>query len=78
MLSALYPAREGQALLLRCYNVADAAEEGRIRPGFRVRRAVQCRADETEIAELEREADGSVKVRVPARGQFTVRLEVAD
>jgi mannosylglycerate hydrolase len=56
--SAMKPAEEGDAIVLRCYNARPAAAEGRWRLGHPASRAVRVRADETSIGELPLEDEG--------------------
>jgi hypothetical protein len=78
VLSAVKPAEEGDALVLRCYNARGEPVGGRWRLGRPASRAVLLRADERGGTELSLEAGGlEVPFRAGPHGLVTIALHFA-
>lgn len=74
VLSAAKPAEDGEGMILRCWNSADAALAGRVRVHPRPRHAERSAADERAGDGIPVGPDGSVSFRAGPREIVTLRI----
>jgi alpha-mannosidase len=72
--SAIKPAEDGRAVVLRCWNASDHAAEGRwvVAPAPRTARRV--RADESGEVQLKVDAGGVIRFEAPPRALVTIKV----
>jgi hypothetical protein len=74
VVTAVKPAADGQAGVIRLWNPAPAAVRDSIKLGIKVTSAALCNLNEEPRDLIPLNADGSIPVTIPARGLATVRF----
>jgi alpha-mannosidase len=74
VVTAVKPAADGQAGVIRLWNPAPAAVRDSIKLGIKVTSAALCNLNEESRDLIPLNADGSIPVTIPARGLATVRF----